>query len=92
MVFKSDKSRVSVPWFIVWFIVAIILNTYVLDSVPMVGKLVSGIARKALTVTMFFIGASLSKDVLHSVGVKPLLHGVLLWLIVSVGSLLYILW
>ncbi|MBQ5839869.1 MAG: putative sulfate exporter family transporter, partial [Bacteroidaceae bacterium] len=92
MVFKSDKSRVSVPWFIVWFIVAIILNTYVLDSVPMVGKLVSGIARKALTVTMFFIGASLSKDVLQSVGVKPLLHGVLLWLIVSVGSLLYILW
>jgi uncharacterized integral membrane protein (TIGR00698 family) len=92
MVFKSDKSRVSVPWFIVWFIVAIILNTYVLDSVPMVGKLVSGIARKALTVTMFFIGASLSKDVLHSVGVKPLLHGVLLWLIVTVGSMLYILW
>jgi uncharacterized membrane protein YadS len=41
---------------------------------------------------MFFIGASLSTDVLKSVGVKPLVQGVLLWLVISVGSLLYILY
>lgn len=88
--FKADSRKISIPWFILWFIVAIVLNTYVLDSVPEVGKVISGIARKCLILTMFFIGASLSKDVLKKVGVKPLLQGVLLWIVISVSSLLYI--
>ena len=89
-IFKSEGRKVSIPWFILWFIVAILINTYVLDAVPQVGKAISGLARKGLIITMFFIGASLSADVLKSVGVKPLVQGVLLWLVISVGSLVYI--
>ena len=91
VIFKSGEKKISIPWFILWFIVAILLNTYVLDSVPEVGKAISGLARKGLIITMFFIGASLSTDVLKAVGVKPLLQGVLLWLVISIGSLAYIL-
>ena len=91
-IFKSEGRKVSIPWFILWFIVAILINTYVLDAVPQVGKAISGLARKGLIITMFFIGASLSADVLKSVGVKPLVQGVLLWLVISLGSLGYILW
>ena len=91
-IFKSKEQKVSIPWFILWFIVAILINTYLLDSVPQVGKAISGLARKGLIITMFFIGASLSTDVLKAVGVKPLVQGVLLWLVISVGSLAYILW
>ena len=65
-------------------------NTYLLDAVPMVGKVISGVARKLLTLTMFFIGASLSKETLKSVGVRPMIQGVLLWIIISVGTLIYI--
>jgi uncharacterized integral membrane protein (TIGR00698 family) len=84
-------SKISVPWFIFYFIAAMLLNTYVLDSVPQVGLAISSIARKGLILTMFFIGASLSRDVLRSVGIKPLVQGVLLWIVISVGSLAYIL-
>ena len=91
-IFKSEGKKVSIPWFILWFIVAILINTYLLDSVPEVGKAISGLARKGLIITMFFIGASLSTDVLKAVGVKPLVQGVLLWLVISIGSLAYILW
>ena len=91
-IFRSGGKKVSIPWFILWFIVAILINTYVLDSVPEVGKAISGLARKGLIITMFFIGASLSTDVLKAVGVKPLVQGVLLWLVISIGSLAYILW
>ena len=90
-IFKSEGKKVSIPWFILWFIVAILINTYLLDSVPEVGKTISGMARKGLVITMFFIGASLSTDVLKAVGVKPLVQGVLLWLVISIGSLAYIL-
>ena len=89
-IFKSEGKKVSIPWFIFWFIVAILINTYLLDSVPEVGKTISGLARKGLIITMFFIGASLSTDVLKAVGVKPLVQGVLLWLVISISSLVYI--
>lgn len=90
-IFKGDGKKISIPWFILWFIVAILLNTYVLDGMPALGQTISGLARKGLIITMFFIGASLSTDVLKSVGVKPLVQGILLWIVISVGSLLYIL-
>ena len=92
VIFKNGGKKINIPWFILWFVVAILINTYLLDSVPEVGKTIAGLARKGLIVTMFFIGASLSTDVLKAVGVKPLLQGVLLWVVISVGSLAYILW
>lgn len=92
VIFKNGGKKISIPWFILWFIVAILVNTYLLDAVPEVGKAISGLARKGLIITMFFIGASLSTDVLKAVGVKPLVQGVLLWLVISIGSLAYILW
>lgn len=89
-IFKTEGKRINIPWFILWFIVAIVVNTYLLDSVPAVGCAISGLARKGLIITMFFIGASLSMDVLRSVGIKPLLQGVLLWIVISLASLAYI--
>ena len=90
-IFKREGRRISIPWFILWFIVAIVLNTYVLDAMPTVGNAISSLARKCLTLTMFFIGASLSASTLKAVGFCPLLMGILLWIIVSVASLAYIL-
>ena len=90
-IFKGKDQKISIPWFILWFIVAMLINTYALDNVPEVGKAISGLARKGLIITMFFIGASLSTDVLKAVGIKPLVQGVLLWIVISIGSLAYIL-
>ena len=89
-IFKSKDHKISIPWFILYFIIAILLNTFVLDSMPVIGNVVAGVARKCLTLTMFFIGASLSTDVLRTVGIKPLVLGILLWLVISIGSLLFI--
>lgn len=89
-IFKSKDHKISVPWFILYFIIAILLNTFILVNVPSIGIIISGIARKCLTLTMFFIGASLSTDVLRTVGIKPLIQGILLWIVISIGSLLYI--
>ena len=90
VIFRSKGKKLTIPWFILWFVVAMVVNTYLLDSVPLVGEVINGVARKFLTLTMFFIGASLSVDVLRQVGVKPLLQGVLLWVLISAVSLAYI--
>ena len=90
-IFRSEGKKISIPWFILFFIVAMLINTYLLADYPEVGKFIAGIARKGLIITMFFIGASLSVDVIKSVGIRPLLQGILLWIIISAGSLAYIL-
>lgn len=89
--FKNQDRKVTIPWFILFFVIAILMNTFVLEEMPAIGTLISGLARKCLTLTMFFIGASLSTDVLRAVGLKPLIQGVLLWVVISLASLLYIL-
>ena len=91
VIFRSDGKKISIPWFILFFIVAMLINTYLLTDYPEVGKFIADIARKGLIITMFFIGASLSVDVIKSVGIRPLLQGILLWIIISAASLAYIL-
>ena len=91
VIFRSEGKKISIPWFILFFILAMLINTYLLADYPEIGKFIAGIARKGLILTMFFIGASLSVDVIKSVGIRPLLQGVLLWIIISAASLAYIL-
>lgn len=92
-IFKSKGRRVSIPWFIFFFILAMVFNTYVLGTSATgiaIGNGINDLARKMLTVTLFFIGASLSRDVLRTVGLRPLVQGVLLWVVISLGTLGYI--
>ena len=94
-IFKSKGQRVSIPWFIFFFILAMVFNTYVLGTSATgiaIGNGINDLARKMLTVTLFFIGASLSRDVLRAVGLRPLVQGVLLWVVISLGTLGYIYW
>ena len=99
-IFKSNnegKKKLPVPMFIVWFIVAIVFNTYVLSNGAVcgewgttIGQTINSVARKGLILSMFFIGASLSRDVLRQVGLKPMIQGVALWIVISLASLAYI--
>lgn len=94
-IFKSKGQKVSIPWFIFFFVLAMVFNTYVLslsDTTREIGSFINGLARKSLTITLFFIGASLSRDVLKSVGIKPMVQGIALWIVISLSTLAYIYW
>lgn len=92
----------AIPTFIMWFIVAILFNTYVLSNGDLIGEnaaevgtafsgAVNLLAKQLITLSLFFIGAGLTKATLKSVGFRPLIQGVLLWIIISIASLSYIL-
>jgi len=85
--FKNKSKKVSAPWFIALFIIALLANTYI-PVVALVGGFLTTIAKVGLTLTLFLIGAGLSRTVLQSVGVKPLLQGLVLWISIS-GVALY---
>lgn len=91
----------AIPTFILWFIVAILFNTYILSNADLlgdaaatgsaVGSAVNKLAKHLITLSLFFIGASLTRETLRAVGIKPLIQGVMLWVTISVASLAFIL-
>lgn len=105
---ESSSGAASKPWykavpmFIVWFIVAILVNTYILSNASLIGESaaavgtsishgVNQLAKHLITLSLFFIGAGLTRKTLKAVGLRPLIQGILLWFLVSVVSLTYVL-
>jgi uncharacterized integral membrane protein (TIGR00698 family) len=86
---KHSKAKIQVPWFIFLFVLAAIANTYIASGAHIFPKLATA-GKIGLTVTLFLIGASLSPAQIKAVGHRPLLQGVLLWIVVAVVSLVAI--
>ncbi len=72
------------PWFIAGFLAMAALVTFV-PALQGPGHFLAVAARRLLVLTLFLIGAGLSREALRNVGLRPFLQGLLLWLIV--GSL-----
>jgi len=89
IVLKS-KARIQWPWFILLFCLAALMNT-LLPAYTGTFSVLNHLGRIGLTVTLFLIGTSLSKQTLAKVGVRPLLQGMILWLIVGSTTLALIL-
>jgi len=87
---KHGETKIIeiIPWFVFLFILATVIRTYAPSQIPpsLFDSLVM-LAKTGLTVTLFLIGASLSAETLKKVGAKPLIQGVLLWIIISLVSL-----
>ena len=86
---KRHEARIQWPWFILFFCLAAVVNTYLPAGAPAY-QWIYKLARIGLTVTLFLIGCGISKATLKKVGARPLIQGVVLWLIVGVLSLLLI--
>lgn len=82
----AAKAEMKIPWFILFFALAAALDTYLPRLAPAYAAL-SHLGKAGLTATLFLIGTSLSKRSLKAVGVRPLLQGVILWVIVASLSL-----
>lgn len=90
LLFKSKNEKLKIPWFIIGFIITVVLNSYVnlpifiTDGIPRLSKSI-------MVLTLFLIGTGLSVTSIKKSGIKPILLGIVLWLVISVGSLCFIL-
>lgn len=83
---RKSSARVQWPWFIGLFILAAVANTFLHPLQP-VYPVLKHLGMLGLTVTLFLIGTGLSRKTLREVGVRPMLQGVLLWIVVATVSL-----
>jgi uncharacterized integral membrane protein (TIGR00698 family) len=83
---KRSNSRVKLPWFILFFCLAAVVNTY-LPNVWHLTQALFTLGRYSLTAVLFLIGTSISAAALKEVGWRPLIQGILLWGAVALTSL-----
>src|SRR3984893_16474585 len=86
---KHSRSRLQFPWFIGFFVLAAVINTYLL-ALTSLNKSLFTLGRLGLTATLFLIGSGISRSTVKEVGWRPLLLGVLLWLGGGFTSLYFI--
>jgi uncharacterized integral membrane protein (TIGR00698 family) len=84
--FRRRSAKVAIPWFILFFVLASVVRTYV-PAPEEVWELLVRAARIGLTVTLFLIGSALSRRSLATVGFRPLILGVMLWIVISTVAL-----
>ncbi len=84
----ETKVKDMIPWFVFLFLLAALVRTYAPTEIPTsIFEYLVLIGKKGLTVTLFLIGVTLSRKTIKAVGIKPLIQGVILWLVISVVSL-----
>lgn len=89
---KPRSTKSIVPWFIFLFLAATVIRTYAPTFViPSLFDSLVNLAKAGMIVTLFLIGASLSRETLKKVGVAPLIQGLILWVVISVVSLIAVL-
>ncbi|HKD78049.1 MAG TPA: putative sulfate exporter family transporter, partial [Candidatus Angelobacter sp.] len=82
----KSKARIHWPWFILLFCLAALLNT-LLPAWNRAFSTINQLGRSGLTVTLFLIGTGLNRKTLQRVGLRPLLQGLTLWIIVGTSTL-----
>lgn len=90
LLFKNKGGKIKIPYFIGFFVLAMIVNTYS-PFVQQFSHDITNIAKAGLTLTLFLIGSGLNKTLIKSVGIKPFIQGVLLWFVISLTALFVIL-
>ena len=87
---NKSGGKVKIPYFIGFFILAILVNSY-FPAIKEVTDYVVDFSKSSLKVALFLIGTGLSFQNLKNIGIKPLLLGIILWVVISVISLFAVL-
>lgn len=85
----TKKGKISIPWFIFGFLAVSIFFTF-FDFHENYKTNVTALAKTGFSITLFLIGLAFDFKKIRSVGLKPLLMGIGLWIIVSSLSLILI--
>lgn len=84
----ESKQRIQIPWFILVFIAVIIMGAYLPGIMHPIGTVALPVAKKLLSVTLFFIGTGFTVKAIKKAGMRPLILGTLLWIFIATLSVL----
>ncbi|MCE9680403.1 putative sulfate exporter family transporter [Shewanella sp. AS1] len=90
LIFGGDRRKIAIPYFILLYAVAIAIAHYLPEG-KAIYEIIFSVAKRTLVLCLFLIGAGITLSKLRQAGAQPLILGVLLWVAIGIGSLLFIL-
>lgn len=87
--YKQPGKKLAIPWFIGLFLLAMLANTFI-PAVQPISPVMTALSKHGLSLTLFLIGAGLSGEVLRKVGVRPMVQGIITWVIIATFTLFFI--
>ena len=85
----ASATKIKLPWFILGFVAMAALVTFV-PALQGAGDMIAFGAKRLLVLTLFLIGAGLSRKALKLVGLAPFVQGVLLWGVITVAAFMVV--
>lgn len=89
--FKTKNERVRIPYFIIFFVLAILAHSYHLLPESWAEGLVL-LSKRLLLVSLLLIGINISLKDFKTIGLKPVALALVLWIFIATFSLLFILY
>lgn len=91
VLFTKDKSsgKIKIPWFIGLFALAI-ATAHFLPGAAETYSHFAWLGKKGMVIALFLIGANISFSEIKKAGIRSFLLGIVLWIIIAVGSLIAI--
>jgi uncharacterized integral membrane protein (TIGR00698 family) len=86
---KNKTSKISIPWFIFLFVIAIIIGNYI-PGMTETGEHLSWLGKKGMMISLFFIGASINIKEVRKTGINTFLLGIILWIVIAAMSLYWV--
>lgn len=87
---EKNKFKLKVPWFIPCFLLASAIVTFLPRLIPgaaeataAAGGFIKDLSKFLMITTLFLIGANLNRDKLKELGVRPVIQGIVLWIILA---------
>lgn len=84
----SNKGKIKIPWFILYFVVAILI-AFLLPQFSELYTNLAFLGRRGMVVALFMIGCGFSFEDLKKAGWRSFVLGVLLWIVIAVISFLF---
>lgn len=86
---KNKSAKISIPWFILFFVVAIVIGNYI-PGMEETNQHLSWLGRKGMMISLFFIGTSIKWEEVKKIGPNAFGLGISLWIVITIATLLWI--
>ncbi len=86
---NGEKKSIKFPWFILFFVVAILIANKLPDFQETYDHL-QWLGKRGMVVALFLIGSNITINEIKKSGPKSFVLGITLWAVIAIGTLLFL--